>query len=105
DDRHALREASEERGLLHRGVATADHGDVLVAEEEAVAGGTGGDTVTEQFLLAWHAERPPRRSRREDHSPSTVRGFADPNGLDVAGELDAGRVVGEQLRTEALGLL
>src|SRR4051794_3308069 len=39
DDGDALREAGQEGGLLHRGVATAHDDDVLVAEEEAVAGG------------------------------------------------------------------
>ena len=40
DDRHGLGEPGEERGLLHRGVTAADHGDVLTTEEEAVTGGT-----------------------------------------------------------------
>src|SRR4051794_13229932 len=48
DDGHALREAGEERGLLHRGVTTADDDDVLVAEEEPVAGGTGGHAAAQQ---------------------------------------------------------
>src|SRR5688572_4814497 len=43
DDGHALGEAGEEGRLLHRRVTAADDRDVLVAEEEAVTRGTGGD--------------------------------------------------------------
>src|SRR3954470_22041022 len=47
----ALGEAGEEGGLLHRGVATAHDGDVLVAEEEAVTGRAGRHAAAEQPLL------------------------------------------------------
>ena len=40
------REPGQEGGLLDRGVPTADHRDVLLAEEEPVAGGAPGHTVT-----------------------------------------------------------
>ena len=46
-------ELGEERGLLDGGVAAADHGDVVVAEEEAVAGGAGGDAVADEFASRW----------------------------------------------------
>ena len=55
-DRHGLGEAGEEGGLLHRRVAAADHRDVLLAEEEPVTGGTPGDAVAGQPLLAREAE-------------------------------------------------
>ena len=51
----AAGELGEEGGLLHRGVAAADHDDVLVAEEEAVAGGAGADAAAEQAFS--HRER------------------------------------------------
>ena len=54
------------RGLLHRRVAAADDHDVLVAEEEAVAGGAGRDAVAEQLLLA--------RARPAAARPSRWRG-------------------------------
>src|SRR5690606_13607051 len=44
DDRHGTGEPGEEDRFLHSGVAATDNGDVLVPEEEAVAGGApGGD--------------------------------------------------------------
>ena len=51
DDRDGLGEAGEEGGLLHRGVAAADDGDVLVLEEEAVTGGAPGDAAAGQRVL------------------------------------------------------
>src|SRR3712207_7858387 len=48
DDGHGLGEPGEERRLLHRRVAAPDHDDVLIAEEEAVTGGTGRDAAAEQ---------------------------------------------------------
>ena len=38
------------RGLLHGGVAAADHGHLLAAEEEAVAGGAGRDAEALELL-------------------------------------------------------
>src|SRR5664279_3995952 len=52
DDGHRLCEAGEEGCLLHRGVAAADDRDVMVAEEEAVTGGTPRDPVSGEFVLA-----------------------------------------------------
>ena len=49
--------------LLDRGVAAADHDDVLAAIEEAVAGRAGGDAEAAELLLAragratWPARR------------------------------------------------
>ena len=51
DEGHRGGEAREEDRLFEGRVAPADHGDVLVAEEEAVAGGAGGDPVAEQAGL------------------------------------------------------
>src|SRR5256885_4127385 len=44
-------EPGQEGGLLQRGVATADHRDVLVAEEETVTRRAPGDAVPGQSLL------------------------------------------------------
>src|SRR6478609_1700151 len=55
-DRDRPGELGQEGGLLDRGVATADHGDVLVAEEEAVAGRTPRDTPAGQLVLARQLE-------------------------------------------------
>src|SRR5690606_16724089 len=56
DQRDLVREAREERGLLHRGVAAAHDGDVLVAEEEAVARGAPRDAAAGQALLVVETE-------------------------------------------------
>ena len=49
-------EAGEEGGLLHGGVAAADHDDVLVAEEEAVAGRAPGHAAAGELVLVRQAE-------------------------------------------------
>src|SRR6266568_371141 len=56
DDGDRAREAGQERGLLHRRVAAADHGNIPVAEEEAVAGGAPGHPMAGKPLLPWDAE-------------------------------------------------
>ena len=50
-------ELGEEDRLFHRGVAAADHDDLLAAEEEAVAGGAGRHAVAHQHALRLDAER------------------------------------------------
>jgi hypothetical protein len=110
-DRHQLGEPGEERRLFHRGVAAADHDDVVVAEEEAVTLRTGRDTVAEQRLLAGHAQRPPRGTGGEGHGAGEELLVADPDGLEALGaglgrlvaELDPGDVVGEELGAGLLG--
>ena len=56
DDRDLGGEAGQEERLLQGRVAAAGHGDVLLAEEEAVAGGAGRDAVAEQAVLVGDAE-------------------------------------------------
>ena len=46
-------ELGEEGRLLEGGVAPADHGDRLVLEEEAVAGGAGRDAVADELASRW----------------------------------------------------
>src|SRR2546421_34461 len=50
-DGDGLGEAGEEGGLFHRRVAAADHGDVLVLEEEAITRGAPGDTAAGERVL------------------------------------------------------
>jgi len=52
DQVHPVGEPTQEGGLLQGGVAAADHGDGLAAEEEAVAGGTPGHTAPAQPALS-----------------------------------------------------
>lgn len=62
-------------------------------------------TVREKFLLAGDAEGPPGRPGGEDDRPGLICLLTDPHGLDVAAEVDAGDVVGDELGAEAVGLL
>src|SRR4051794_15857244 len=105
DQRDLVREPGEERRLLDRGVAATHHGDVLAAEEETVTGGAGGDAVAHQPRLVRQPEHAVRRPHRQDHRASAVDVSADVNRLHVAGQLELGRVVGDELGAEPLRLL
>ena len=63
----------QEGGLLDRGVATADDGDVLVAEEEAVAGRAPRDAVAGQPVLVGEAELAVAGAGRQDHGTGGER--------------------------------
>jgi hypothetical protein len=54
--RDVAREVRQVQRFLGRGIAAADHGDILAAEEEAVTGGAGGDAEARQLLLTRNAE-------------------------------------------------
>ncbi len=60
-------EAGQERRLLDRGVAAADDGDVLLAEEEAVAGRAPADAVAGEPVLVRDAELAVARAHGQDH--------------------------------------
>ncbi len=66
DERDLVGELGEERRLLDRRVATADDGDVVAAEEEAVAGRARRQAVTEQLRLGLEAEHQRLRAGRHD---------------------------------------
>ena len=64
------------------------------------------------LLLAGNPERPPGRAGGQHHGLGAVGGLADVHRLDLvapgtpgAGEVDAARVVGDELGAEALSLL
>src|SRR5690606_36037665 len=105
DDGHRPGEPGEEDRFLHRGIAAADDRDVLVSEEEAVAGGTPGDTATGQALLVRQAQLSVARPGGEDHGlrPVGVGVGLDDLGIDLQVDLD--HVVGHQLGPEPLRLL
>ena len=105
DDLQVLGELRDEDRVLHRRVAAADHGDVLVLEEGAVADSAGGDAAAAELHLAGDAEPLGLRPHGEDHGPGAVDVLADLDGVDVAvGQLDLGGVVGDEAGAEALGL-
>ncbi|TKS60846.1 MAG: hypothetical protein EWM73_03046 [Nitrospira sp.] len=56
DHLHLAAEAREVERLLHGGVAAADDHDVLVLEEEAVAGGAGADAAPHELGLVGQAD-------------------------------------------------
>ena len=53
DQGHLVGEVGEEQRFLHRGVAAADHRDLLAAVEEAVAGGAGRNAEALELALRW----------------------------------------------------
>jgi hypothetical protein len=104
DQRHLGAEPGEERRLLDRRVATAHHGDVLVAEEEAVTGGTPGDAAARELQLVGQPELAVARAHGQDHRSRREGVGGRLDDLDVAGQVDLDHVVGHQLGAEPLGL-
>ena len=70
--RHAAGESGKKKGFFHRGVAAADDGDVLVSEEEPIAGGTGTHATAQQLLLAGNLEIACRGAHCQDDGPGAV---------------------------------
>ena len=104
DQGHLRPEPGQEGGLLDRGVAAADHGDVLLAEEETVTRRTPGHATTGELRLVGQAELAVARTRRQDHRPRRVGVGGGLDDLHLAGEVDLDDVVGDQLGAEPLGL-
>ncbi len=91
--------------LLDGGVATADDGDALAAEEEAVAGGAGGDAGALEALFRFEAEPAGLGAGGDDHRArdvevARVAGAAERS----AAEIDAGDQVVDQAGADMLGL-
>jgi hypothetical protein len=59
-------EAREERRLFHGGIAAADDGDVVTAEEIAVARGAGGHAVAHERALRRQSQEPRRSAGGDD---------------------------------------
>ena len=106
DDRQVVGELGDEDRVLHRRVAAADHDHVLALEEGAVADAAGRDAVAAELDLARDPEALGLGAHRQDHGLREVLVVADPDAVDAAvGELDPGRVVGDEAGAEALGLV
>ena len=97
-------EAGQEGRLLDRGVATTDDGDVLLAEEEAVAGRAPADAVAGEPVLVGQAELAVARAHGQDHGLRGEGALGGGDHLGLAGEVERGHVVGDDLGAEALGL-
>ena len=65
----------EERGLLEGGITTAHDHDLLPAEEEAIAGGTGRHPMAEQAILAWNVQHQSTRTGRQDDHLGLIGGL------------------------------
>ena len=106
DDRDLRGELGQERGLLHRGVPAADDHDLLALEEEAVAGGAGGDALAHQARLGLEAEELRRGARGDDDGVGRdLAAGVERQAEGTLAELDVGHGVEHDLGPEALGLL
>ncbi len=72
--RDVLGDVRQVQRLLDRGVAAADHGDPLAAEEEAIAGGAGGHPATAVALLGGQAQVLGRGAGGDDQRIAGVLG-------------------------------
>jgi len=105
DDGHLRSELGEEECFLDRGVAATDDADRLAAEEEPVTGRARRHTAREQPLFRLEPEHACARAGRQDDRVGAVLGVADPHAERRRREIDAVGIGGDQVRTEALGLL
>src|SRR5699024_1407604 len=106
DEGDGLAEPGEEGGLLDRTVTAADHDDLLILEAAAVAGRAPADALAGEGLLAVDAELAVGGSGGDDQRLRPVDGAVlEGDALDVPLEIELDRVLVDDLRAEALGLL
>src|SRR5450756_406152 len=98
------RETGQVEGLLQGSVAAPDHGDRLVAEEEAVAGRAGRDAVPTEPLLGFEAQPERRGAGRHDDGLGTVFDAGGPGVERTTGEVDPLDLHVDHAGPEALGL-
>src|SRR5213080_1990962 len=101
----ARRVLGEVRRLLHRRVAAADHGQLLVLEEEAVAGGARRYAVAHEPLLGGEPEELRARAGRDDEGLGAVELVADREPEGPARQVHRRHVAVDEVRPEAAGLL
>jgi hypothetical protein len=94
-------EVGEKQRLFDRGIAAADHKHLLVAIEEPVAGGAGGDAVTAEFAFRRQVE-PARLGAGREHERV---GEVDVAGIAFEPErpprkLHLGDMVGDEARAD-----
>ncbi len=104
DEVDLAREAADEGRLLEGGVSAADDGDDPVTEERRVAGGAVRDAAALEPGFRLEPDLPRVRAGGDDDAVGDVLVAAHEHLERALGEVDAGDVVGEELRSEALGL-
>ncbi|CAB4567068.1 unannotated protein [freshwater metagenome] len=54
--RDCLGKFRKKKRFFYGGIATADNGDVVITEEESIAGGTGREPMTEKTSLLFKSK-------------------------------------------------
>ena len=67
-----LRQSGQIDGLLHRGIAAAEHYHVLALAGRAVADGAEADAVSDVLILAGSSQRPGIGSRAQEHRAGRI---------------------------------
>ena len=83
----------------------ADHRDLVIAEEEAVAGGAGGDAVAEETAFGLESEHARGRAGGDDHRIGRQLEIADRHVERTRGEIHRVGVGGDEPGPEARGLV
>jgi hypothetical protein len=104
NERHLVAEPGEEEPLLERRVAAADHEDVLVPEERAVARCARRHTAPLEALFRLEPEPAGARAGGDDDRAGAVLLTLDPDAERPLREVDPGYVIGNELGAEALCL-
>ena len=106
DQRHLLAHLRQVERLLDRGVAAADDGHALAAEEEPVAGGAGRDAGAGEVPLAVQAQPARLGTGGDDQGVGGVGAAAvEPDPERPGGQVDAGDEVEQQLGAAVRRLL
>src|SRR6478735_10201525 len=104
DERHLVAEAGEEEPFFERRIAPADHVDVLVPEERAVARRARRHAASLEALFRVEAEPTRARAGGDDDGAGAVLLVFDPDAERPFREVDTGHVVGDEVGAETLGL-
>ena len=97
-------DVAEVQRFLDGRVAAADHRHVLLAVEEAVAGGTGGNTLALEGLFGWQAEVLGRGAGGDDQAVSGVAAVVALELERTLRQVDLIDVVEHDLGIETLGV-
>ncbi|MCY1291136.1 hypothetical protein D9M70_403130 [compost metagenome] len=105
DQVHFLGDVGQVQRFLDRGVAAADHADHLVAVEEAVAGGAGGNALAGEGFLGRQAEVLGGGAGGDDQRVAAVGAAVTLEDEGTLLQLGGVDVVVDNLGVEALGVL